>query len=155
MLINTLLLSKNQKATIDPEDYEYLSQWKWYVSHYGYAVTNWQGRKIYMHRLLMETPEGLHTDHINRDKLDNRKSNLRICENSQNVANRPKQSNNTSGYKGVFWSIQQNKWAAKINIKGKQIHLGFHNDKKEAARAYDTAAKEKLGEYAYPNGVPQ
>jgi hypothetical protein len=104
----------------------------------------------------MNTPEGMDTDHKNRDTLDNRKSNLRICSHQLNHGNRTKQSNNSSGYKGVLWHKQRSKWWARIQIKGKQISLGCYRDKDDAARAYDYAALKYFGEFARFNlGMPK
>ncbi len=162
MIVTSLIpLSQGKFTIVDTEDFEYLNQWKWYLSHYGYAVTTWREgsgkdavyRKIYMHRLLMKTPEDMETDHINRTPLDNRKSNLRNCSHQQNQSNRAKQVNNTSGYKGVVWHKQQQKWWARVTFKGKQISLGLHNTAEEAAKAYDKGAQLHHGEYVLTNGV--
>lgn len=110
---------------------------------------------ISMHRLIMNTPDGMDTDHINRDKLDNRRENLRVCTTSQNTANSKKQSVNTSGFKGVF-SIEgakgnAKKWKSKIEVKGSSIYLGSFNTAQEAAKAYDNAAVKYFGEFAKLN----
>jgi flagellar basal body rod protein FlgC len=106
-----------------------------------------------MHRLIMNTPDGMDTDHINSNGLDNRRQNLRICTHAENLANRKKQISNTSGYKGVSWDKSCKKWAANISICGKYKKLGRFTDLVEAARAYDAAAKEVYGEFAKPNFI--
>jgi len=90
-------------------------------------------------------------DHKNGNGLDNRKFNLRICTRSQNQQNKKKPISNTSGFKGVAWSKAANKWCAYIAVNKERIHLGLFVDPKEAARAYDTAARKFFGEFARPN----
>lgn len=75
-------------AEVDADDYDMLSQYKWYLSKDGYAARRSTGGTTYMHRLVMDTPKDMQTDHINRDRLDNRKANLRICTNAENQKNR-------------------------------------------------------------------
>jgi hypothetical protein len=121
-------------ALVDDNMHEFLNQWKWHYGCGGYAIRNvyikGSGRKhqkgffVYMHRMVNKTPDGLVTDHINRDKLDNRRENLRTCTDIQNRYNRGKYSNNTSGVLGVTWDKARNKWQAQIRVKNKNIHLG-------------------------------
>lgn len=145
-------LTQGKFALVDDEDYEYLSKIKWYVDPSGY-VANKTKNVIFMHRLVAKTPKGKSTDHINGNKLDNQKKNLRTCTTSQNMANRGKQVNNTSGYKGVFWSKAAGKWRAQIRHKNKSIHLGLFETKKDAAKAYNKKAKELWGCFAQLNKI--
>jgi len=92
-------------------------------------------------------------DHINGKTDDNRWSNLRICTQSQNKANSGKHKNNTSGYKGVCWRKDNKKWTAGICHEGKRFHLGFFDDKEDAAMAYNKAAVELHGEFYHTNGI--
>lgn len=147
-------LSKGKFAVIDDEDFDKIGSVKWHLSSNGYAVSTTHEyidgfRKTYhpsMHSLINRTPRGKSTDHINGDKLDNRRSNLRTCTQSQNMANRGHQVNNKSGYKGVYWAA--GKWTAQIRLKGETIYLGRSSDIKEAARMYNKAAQKYHGEYA-------
>lgn len=102
-----------------------------------------------MHREIVGTPEGMDTDHINGDKLDNRRSNLRICTHAQNGANRGPQKNGSSGYKGVSYHCK--KWRVQICINGKTKRLGGFNSLLDAAKAYDKAARKYHGEFARTN----
>jgi hypothetical protein len=102
-----------------------------------------------MHRFLLQPPPGLEVDHINGDRLDNRRINLRIATRSQNAMNRPRTRTNTSGFKGV--SRLGSLWCAQIKLEGKLHYLGRYADPAEAARAYDVAAKIMFGQYARPN----
>jgi hypothetical protein len=76
---------------------------------------------------------------------------LRICNRAENERNKVKQKNNTSGYKGVSWDKAGKKWCSKIRINNRLNHLGYHKDPQDAARAYDTAARELFGEFAKTN----
>jgi len=88
-------------------------------------------------------------DHINGDRKDNRFLNLREATKAQNSYNSGTPKTNTSGYKGVSWSNQANKWFAKIVIQGKQIHLGFFSEPEDASSAYNKAAKKFHGEFYF------
>lgn len=104
-----------------------------------------------MHRALMKTPRGKKTDHINGDRLDNRKSNLRICTNKQNARNNRKQSNASSKYKGVTYYRESRNYKAQINADYKVRHLGMFDNERHAALAYDLWAIDLFGEYAGTN----
>lgn len=144
---------------MDDEDYERLSQYKWHVTWNGYAARyGWvdgEYRYIRMHREILEAPDGLDVDHINGDRLDNRKSNLRIVTRTQNNYNSKVRRNKASRFKGVYWSKQKRKWHARIFIGGRNIHLGFYDSEEDAARAYNEAAKKYLGEYARINELKE
>lgn len=149
-------LTQGKYAIVDDEDFERLNYYNWSLGKTGntkkeYAKISIKRKTIKMHRLIMNTPQGMDTDHINGNGLDNRKSNLRICTQSQNEANKGLQKNNTSGFKGVQWNKQYKKWSAKINKNKKSFYVGYFTDKKEAAKAYNTKAKELFGEFARLN----
>ncbi len=145
-------------ALVDDADFEYLNQFRWQYTD-GYArrdKVNIKGTprgKIHMHRVVMNTPLGMETDHINGDKCDNRKSNLRICTKSQNNANRGLAANNTSGYKGVTWDKNRGKWFAQTKLLQKKVNLGYFDTKEEAALAYNEFIKENFGSFARLNEV--
>lgn len=151
-----ITLTKGQFAIVDDADFEWLNQWKWHYSN-GYAARtvkeNGVKRTIFMHRLIAETPDGMFTDHINMDTLCNRRSNLRICSHAQNDAYRPKQINNTSGYKGVWWDKKKRKYTAQAGPRKNRKHLGYFSDPRDAARAYDEANRKVFGTFAYLNKV--
>lgn len=133
-------LTKGKFALVDDEDFDHLNQWKWYYSAIGYAVRDVhvpKGKKVcvYMHRQINMTPEHLRTDHINRNKLDNRKENLRAVDGSQNGINRGLNTNNTSGHKGVVWHKDSQNWGARIKLHYKTIYLGRYKELKDAIRA--------------------
>lgn len=147
-------LTKGHFAIVDDEDYEELSKYKWYSS-LGRAVRGIPKgdnmAKIHMHRVIAQTPEGMDTDHINGDPLDNRRSNLRWATRSQNLSNKGMNRNNKSGFKGVFWFKNYKKWLATIRVDKKRIFLGYFKDKIEAAIAYNNAAIKYHNEFAKLN----
>lgn len=148
-------LTQDKYTIVDDADFEWLNQWKWCYHKIGYVFKKlWKrNRALYMHRLIMNTPKGMETDHINGDKLDNRRSNLRVCTRSQNEANKGLRIDNTSGYKGVYWNRKNKKWVANIGFNYKNIYLGEFNDRFHAMKAYNAKAKELFGEFARLNSI--
>lgn len=146
-------------AKVDPDVYEEVAKHNWYLDAAGYARTNvWEGgRKSAaprMHRMVLQDASiKMHIDHINGDRLDNRRENLRVCTASQNSMNRGAQANNSSGYKGVIFDKNRVKWRAEICHGGKRLYLGRYNTAEEAAIAYNAAALKYHGEFAYQNVV--
>jgi hypothetical protein len=135
-------------ATIDETD-AHLAQVRWYLSRDGYAVRSTGQGSVLMHRLILNAPQGVRSDHINRKRLDNRRSNLRLvtdCENAWNSGPHPR---NTSGFKGVY-RIGRG-WMAQIGARGRQYRLGTFESPEEAARAYDFAAVNLHGDFAVLN----
>jgi hypothetical protein len=156
-------LTKGFACKVDKEDYEYLSQFKWRY-HNGYASRNevtWcplakktvKTKQITLHRLIIACPDGMTVDHINGDKLDNRKSNLRICNHQQNCWNRPLQNNSTTGSRGVSYHKKMGKWMVYLTYNGKRKHLGYFSSLEEATARYDEEASKHYGEYARLNDI--
>lgn len=146
-------LSRGRVAIVDDEDFEHLSQWKWFCTASGYAVRNSKSnegtkRTIFMHRVIMGDPTGFLVDHKSMDTLDNRRINLRVATKAQNMSNRGPQANNKSGFKGVFWNKQKAKWNAKICVNKKHVHLGFFKSSHDAHQAYFEGAKRMHGEFS-------
>ena len=140
-------------ALVDKELYDYINIWEWIESG-GYArrfTKNALGGYILMHRLIKNPPDDMLIDHINGNKLDNRSINLRICTHTENMWNRGKPINNTSGYKGVHW--YPGKWRATIGVRNECKQLGGFKTALEAAEAYNIAALEYHGEFAYQNDL--
>lgn len=151
--MKSLRLSKNKYTIVDKEDFEKLNRHKWCVSSGGYAVRISGGKMIMMHRIIMKTPKGLDTDHVNSNKLDNRRKNLRVCTRSQNMANMNRTAGNKSGYKGVSWKESHKKWRANIRKGGVQVHLGYFDYPKMAAKVYNKAAVIYYGDFANLNRI--
>jgi hypothetical protein len=149
-------LTQGRVAIVDDEDYDLLSRFKWCYSvkdkagNCGYALRRnpETGGVIYMHRQILNSEQGTITDHINCDRLDNRKENLRQCSQLENSRNRGRNSNNKSGYKGVYLHRPSNKWAAIIHHNRIGKYLGLFHTKEEAHAAYCRAAIEMHGEFA-------
>ncbi|MGB8422197.1 HNH endonuclease [Paraburkholderia sp.] len=148
-------LSKGFVAMVDDYDFEDLSQFPWHVTAQGYAARttprpNQTQEK--MHRRIMSLKQGdpLQVDHINGDRLDNRRSNLRICSGTQNMQNQRIHCDNKSGYKGVRWCPwSKKKWMASIQAnRGHQIYLGYYDTAEEAHEVYCLAADMLHGEFA-------
>ena len=89
------------------------------------------GKGIKIHQLIL----GPYVDHINRDPMDNRKANLRICTQAENCFNASMRSDNTSGFIGVSWSKRKNRWRVRVTVNQKEIHLGTFKDITEAVKA--------------------
>lgn len=137
---------------VDDKDFLSLSRWRWFYCADGYVRARICGKKVTMHRLINNTPDNLSTDHIDGNKLNNQRYNLRNATTSENGFNRKiKQQNNSSGYKGVTWHKQTKKWQAQIMVQGKQIYLGTFNEKRVAAYIYNEAAKKYHGTFARLN----
>jgi hypothetical protein len=139
-------LSKNRITIIDAEDWEKVSKYKWAAKEGPYTCYAAAARHgLLMHRLIMATPRGFLTDHIDRDGLNNRRSNLRIATQSQNLVN-----SKTSGklLRGVEKSGRG--FAARITVKGKKLYLGTFNTELEAHEAHINKSIEIYGEF-----VPQ
>ena len=105
------------------------------------------GKNISLHRFIMNCPPDMYVDHINCNTLDNRRSNLRICNRAENSKNRRKNKNSTSGYKGVFWDKNFLEWAAYICVNRKRIYLGRFNNPEKAYEAYVAASQKYHGEF--------
>lgn len=150
-------MKHGKRAIVDEEDYDMLSRYNWWVSDKGYAITSKQINKvrktIHMHRLVNKTPEGSVTDHINHDKLDNRKENLRTATFSQNMMN--SEPNKGKKYKGVSYAKKEKSWTSQIHYENRCIHLGQYETEVEAARAYNQKAKELHGDFAFLNNVSE
>lgn len=155
-------LTQGKVALVDDDMFHYLNQWKWGISSNGkgtyYAVRfdySIKGVKlcIRMHRQIMNATKGYVVDHINQYTLDNRRINLRVCTHTQNLHNRHKNINNTSGFKGVGWCKTYEKWRAKIWLNSKCYHVGYYINLIDAARAYNAAAIKYHGEFANLNKI--
>ena len=145
-----LLLTRGLETLVNKEDYEWAKSMKWWASPKNGGVYA-NSSKGYLHRLILNPTNGYEVDHINGDPLDNRRKNLRLATRLQNSRNSKKRKDNTSGYKGVSWNKQKNKWVAKAWMKGKQIHLGYFENIGVASSAYNKGIKKLYGEFARPN----
>lgn len=151
--IRYIPLTQGMHAIVDAADFDWLNQHKWTLQparcgKTHYAVRRTQEGKIFMHRAIMQPPPGLFVDHINRNGLDNRRSNLRNCTRLQNLQNRYWNAGQ-SKYRGV--SPVGDKWQAIVGYNNETLYLGVFDTEEEAARVRDRKAYELAGEFAYLN----
>lgn len=148
-----LPLTNNLFAKVDDVDFKRLIKYKWNCSLCKdgfYRISTTQHKKtIILSRLIMKSPKGKVVDHINHDNLDNRKINLRVCTNSENLYNLKLRKSSKYGYKGI--SLRKNKWIVQLKKNNKYFYCGLFDDKIEAAKAYDKKAKELFGTFANLN----
>ena len=158
----TISLTHGLVAIVDVVDYERVSQFTWYAQRsrgkdfYAFRATSrakgMKRRLISMHRFVLGAEDSpLHVDHLNHNTLDNRKLNLRLATNQQNHHNMKLSKANKSGFKGVYWQKDMEKFAASIKLSGEKIMLGYFPEARDAALAYDAKAKELFGEFAFLN----
>ncbi len=100
-----------------------------------------------LHRVIMDCPDDMMIDHVNHDRLNNMRSNLRICTNQQNNMNRVKQKTNKSGVIGVHWDKKREKWKAEIKLNNKMIHLGRFDNFEDACKARKEGEIKYFGEF--------
>jgi hypothetical protein len=151
-----ILTTHGEQVLVDDADYDYLSQFKWhlmkgYPARAKYLGGGHVGRvaHVMMHREILGCPQS-HIDHANRNRLDNRRANLRLASSSENCRNKGMQKNNTSGYRGV--TFHRGRWEAQIGMPGRKVkYLGSSQEASEAARMYDAAARIQFGEFAVLN----
>jgi len=151
----TLPLTRGQATLVDDADGDWLRQWRWLLVGNGYAGrfvrSGGTSRLVYLHRLLLDAGPDQRVDHINGDRLDNRRDNLRLVSHRQNQQNRRPSTDTSSGRKGVTWHARIHKWHVRITVDGQRLHLGYYADLETASRLYDAAARLFFGDYARPN----
>lgn len=152
----TISLSAGRVALVSAADFSCLSKWKWSYGRAGAhrkvpkGEPGYPHRTILMHRQIMGLSFGdpCQVDHVNGDRLDNRRQNLRLATQRENSANMKRRGCNRSGVKGVVWDRERRRWAAFIKVNYKSISLGRFKTKDEAARAYESAARRHFGVFA-------
>ena len=154
-MVREIQLSQGQVALVDDEDYERLSQCKWWAQYDKkgdrfYARCHILGTKNAirrMHRVVCNAPPEMVVDHINGDGLDNRRANLRVCTQAENVRNAKPRKGATSRFKGVSWHKTTRKWQARITSGGTLIHLGLFTTEEKAHDAYCNASEKYHGKF--------
>jgi hypothetical protein len=150
--VRRIPMAHGQFVLVDAADYEWLRKYKWSPRGSGrYAARRENGKTIYMHREIMNAPEGMVVDHIDGNAPNNCRSNLRVCTPGQNRYNQAKRIGCTSRFKGVHRDSKSGKWFVMIRPDDKPLWLGYFDTEAEAARAYDRLAVELFGEFAYLN----
>jgi hypothetical protein len=145
-------LTLGKVALVSDCDYEFLMQWNWHFDGMYAARSENNKPRIRMHKVIADRA-GLQgeIDHEDRNKLNNQRNNIRGGTHSQNMANMDIRQDNSSGFKGVSWSRERQKWIAQISC-GRQVRrIGRFDTPIEAARAYDHAAERLFGEFACTN----
>lgn len=142
---------------VDDDDWVYLKDITWYIGSKGYAYTGvWmkftqKTKQCKMERFIMRVPKGFIIDHINGNRLDNRKSNLRLVTKQQNNINRCKAKDCVSVYKGLTWVKKENRWRVRVKLDGKEYYVGRFVNEIDAAHAYDVKALELFGDISRLN----
>lgn len=147
-------LSNGRWSLVDTCDEALVRGPRW-RHHNGYASRKIGGTRQYLHRLVCKARRGLVVDHINGDKTDNCRQNLRVVRqklNCRNITRKPKHGI-TSRYKGVSWDAQRCRWFAKIQVNGKQIALGRFTCEQAAAEAYAKASRLHHGDFGCPEAM--
>lgn len=147
------LSNSNDFGLVDDDKFERASEFRWGLQPSGYIYATINGETVLLHRFVMDAKKGEEVDHKDQDKKNCQSYNLRRCTHSQNLANTGIRPHNRVGYKGV--DRQQGKFRATIRVNYKKIFLGYHDTPEQAALAYNTAAKEHFGEFAFLNIIPQ
>lgn len=146
-------LTQGKVALVDDDMYNFLMQWKWFYAPMrhnadrGYAVRNGETKLIYMHRVIMNAPDGIEVDHENGDGLNCQKYNLRFATHAQNAQNKRKAQGTRSQYLGVTWDQGKQRWRARV----RQVFIGRYRTEIEAAKARDAKAKEMFGDFVRLN----
>lgn len=152
-----ITLSNTDETSVVSEcDYDKIKVRRWHKDSNGYAVCYYRDEfgkegRLFLHREVMCSKEGDVTDHINRDKLDNRRGNLRIVTTSQNGMNRGPNKGRPGGFKGAVG--EDGKFVTKVMVEGVSIYVGTFATKEDAAKAYNIVAQEYFGEYACLNEI--
>lgn len=147
-------LTKGQRATVDDEDWPYLSQFRWWFDGM-YAQGRVNGKQVRMHRLLLNPPKGSMVDHANGDRMDNTRANIRVCSHGENEWNKAKKhrhrNDGHSKYKGVTRDVRRGMWVSRTTFNGRSVHIGSFVSEIDAARAFDDWAREHHGQFAHVN----
>lgn len=135
----------------DKEDYDLIKDYSWSVGKNGYLRTQHYATltDILMHRLITNCPDNLVVDHINHDTTDNRKENLRICTQSENMCNFDLRNDNKTGVRGVSWSKDRKSWLAELKLNGKYLLHKRYDNFDDAVKARKEAEELYFGEYSY------
>lgn len=149
-----IMLTQGFFAIVDKEDFKRVNIHRWKILKTDgklYACRTIKRRHtLLMHRFLTNAKKGQFVDHRNGNGLDNRRLNIRLCTQSQNLAN-SKKTRGVSKFKGVYWNKEKQKWQVQISYKHTNRYVGRFTSEYEAAKAYDTKAFELFGEFALLN----
>lgn len=137
------------ECIIDKEDYDKLKNIRWRLDGGGYAINNSNKKEtLYIHRIINNTPSNMFCDHIDKNKLNCKKENLRTVTHQLNCINVGKKSNNTSGVKGINWNKRNQKWRSRITLNNTEINLGEYTNYLDAVKSRANAELIYFGEYS-------
>jgi hypothetical protein len=143
-------LTRGYVAVVDDADWAIISARKWYadVAQSGlvYAATKIQGKRVRMHRLLLDAVDGDHVDHTDGNGLNNQRSNIRIVTHAENMQNKKRYKNNKTGHKGVTMNVKSGQWIARIQAQKQSYFLGTFDALDRAVDAYAKAAESLRGQ---------
>ena len=145
--------NSDREMIVDSDVWESTKRFCWYENPHGYAETNVpigarKSRRVMFHVMVFtDCPSGLYRDHINGNRLDNRRANIRYVTTQQNNHNHGKSKKNTSGYPGIRWEADRGKWLARIKFNDRTINLGKYSRIEDAVHARKEAEKKYFGEY--------
>lgn len=142
-----------KKFIFDKEDFNLLKGHSWFENDQGYIMTSLRGRSMRMHRMLVNCKDGDIIDHRNRNRVDNRRCNLRIATRQLNGMNRGANKNSRTGVKGVGFDMKSKRYIARMVVDGMSIHLGTFRTQEEAQMARQKAEERYFGEFAYREEV--
>ncbi len=149
--VRMIALTDGGYAYVDAADYEWLNQWRWHMCSDGYAGRWEKGKRIYMHRQILEPPKGMVVDHVDGSRANNCRANIRVCTRAQNIHNKRKCTGSRSRFKCVYYSKKLGKWYSRCWFNGRDRRIGYFDTEIEAARAYDRQAVAWFGEFARLN----
>lgn len=150
-MIKIKIQNSTYSTLIDEVDFNKVSLFSWKLLKTrwaNYAYTLIDGRKVLLHRFLFNVTDDKEVDHINHDGLDNRRSNLRVCTRVQNMQNTRLRSDNSTGYKGVYYNKRENKYYAQIKPpQEERLFIGSFDTAEDAGKAYQEYADKYFGEF--------
>ena len=144
-------LTKDAWALVDKEDELRVCAHGWCLHTGGYGVATVDNQNTLLHRFIMQAAEDQYVDHINGERLDNRKANLRLCDNAESNWNKPIIRKGGSRYRGVSWHKRAEKWITQTNHRGEYHYMGLHRYETIAALAYDCYVRARRAQYAVTN----
>ena len=146
------ITNQGKAFIVDKEDYLLVKYFAWYIDRDGYVLSSIKGGTVKLHHLVLgytiDNDKDIVVDHKNHVTSDNRKSNLRVCNNFQNAMNHKLSIRNKTGYAGVS-KTAKGKYRASITANGKCMHLGQYDNLEDAVMARKRAEEQYHGEFAY------
>jgi hypothetical protein len=148
--MKSITMTNGVRTIVDDDMHEMYGKYNWTQHTKGFACRSMKmegkWKTVFLHRLVMNVPQGKEVDHINGDRLDNKKSNLRICSREDNAKNRMKRYDSQQPFKGI--RLRKGRWEVNLQCDKKAYYLGRYNTAIEAAKVYDKYAKKYFGQFA-------